>query len=507
MDTARVLLIVLADPAHRALFTRYLSGTPHHLVFCPDGEEAYDRFHEVKPDFVVAHLRAPRLDGALLCQLVRQRLGGVKVPFVLVGETELETEGRRRAGEVDADLFIALPISEQRFRIQLDPLLTEGRGQSSEQQEELPPAVESEGDTAAMEPHEVFAVALGESPDTGLSFTQSADTDSTSFETTTDTHNRLALAERLPAETNDIDTVVSYENPFYEGLEEVAASDGDESVTHVAIERPSLEPIVVRPPEPGIATPDPLEEPPINVVAGRLPSEDSGFKSNLIAEVPRERTPTGDSDEAVVVTEGIRRGLDESQLGKRLAKRVRSMYRLLEEADAHQLLGVPSGADYDRIRKAYYELSLEFHPDRFFLLRSGDLKEKIYAIYRRVGEAFQELCDHAISREETTTSSAVQTVTQSRTPTPGPLEREDSDSVTTSPRTIAPPRADTEDELVVSAETETGQRYVALAQTAFAEGDFNHARLMLLLARSRERDNSSLREALNTVVRATEPTI
>ena len=56
-----VLLVVVDDPAHRALFNRYLANTPHHLIFSRDGEDGFDRFSEVKPDLVIAHVNAAGL--------------------------------------------------------------------------------------------------------------------------------------------------------------------------------------------------------------------------------------------------------------------------------------------------------------------------------------------------------------------------------------------------------------------------------------------------------------
>lgn len=490
MDAAKVLLLVVDNPAHRVLFNRYLAATSHHLVYSDNGEDAYDRFTEVKPDLVLAHLSLGRLDGAMLCQLVRQRLGGTAVPVVLVGDEASRAEGQRRAQEVDADVFITLPIVEADFRSQLDPLLISGR---------------STTDVKARPPVEGL-VDMDVSDHSSEMTDLALQTESAHEPDTTSEAMSAAAADALddpPIESNsnDMDTVVSFKNPFFDAaappVEEVTITSAgtEEHITQVAIEAPDLDlpevtnsapaVIEVAPGPLGSAQLDRLEEPPINTSAGPNPAAKVVTKSRLIAEVPRERTPTGDSDERPPPLAGARRGLDESQLGKRLAKRVRGMHRMLDEASYYDLLGVAPGADYEQIRRAYYELSLEFHPDRFFLLRSGDLKEKIYAIYRKVAEAFQVLGDE---RSRRTYDQAIQRPPPSQ---PVPVQER-----------AAPPAG-----LPVSGQTEAGQRYIDLAQSAYATGDLNHARLMLALAYTYEQDNPSLRAAMEVVIRETRPSL
>ena len=460
MDTARVLLIVVETPAQRAQLNRLLGSTPHHLVYAADGEDAYDRFHEIKPHLVIAHVEAPRLDGGRLCQLVRQRLGGSATPFLLVGAPESEADGHRRAVEVEADGFVTFPLTDAMVSMQIEPLLDRGRSTTDVKARPLAP------DSVRSETDDIEGPVRVEG-DTEESPSLLGSALEPSFDSTTD----ASPASHGRAEAVDIDTVVSYNNPFFEADPSPnvqIGGGGEEPVTHVAIEAPMLDS-----PEPlGVLSDavrpriDPLEEPPISGIAALGPERPSTAKSRLIEEVPRERTPTGDSGERSTPGPMLRRGLDESQLGKRLARRVRTMYRMLAEADAAQLLGVDRHADYDTIRKAYEELSLEFHPDRFFLLRSGDLKEKIYAIYRKVAEAFEALADtNAPGAEQKAAASA-------------------------------------RGALTIVATTDAGQRYADLAMAAFAAGDYNHARLMLELAQTKERNNPSVLHALDTVVHA-----
>ena len=482
MDQPRVLLIAVHDSAHRILINEAMSGTPHHLVFASNGDDAYLRVAEVKPHMVVVHEALVGIDGYTLCRMIRDHLEASTVPVVLLGEPDREAESRQRAEAVDADLFVTTSLSPVELGTALRPLAIQGRATTDIK---APAAVHAERDTAA------------DRFDTGPLRPDGDGLHGPGY--LGETHPFAELASPndptdgagLAAETNDIDTVVSFKNPFFEGRVDAAVDDGAvtttegrEHVTQVAFEA-SMH---------GVATPslsapdsDPLEEPQIrphvrqrgngaepegHSAAGSASEESQRpiSKSLLIEEVPRERTPTGDSGERSAPSVGVRRGLDESQLGKRLAKRVRATYRMLEEADYYQLLGVEPDADYARIRAAYYELSLEFHPDRFFLLRSGDLKEKIYAIYRKVSEAFEVLGDAQARR--------------------GNDEAED-DKV--EPPTEEPASGPTG--LVVSTKSEAAQRLVDIAQAAVTEGDLNHARLMLMLAQTYDRENAAIEEA------------
>jgi curved DNA-binding protein CbpA len=218
-------------------------------------------------------------------------------------------------------------------------------------------------------------------------------------------------------------------------------------------------------------------------------SENSA-KARLIQELPRDATPSASDRNAVMhesAASGVRRGLDESQLGKRLAKRVRTMFRLLDEVDYYQILGIDPEAPNDVLRTAYFDLSLEFHPDRFFLLRSGDLKEKIYAIYRRITEAYGVLSD---ARRRAAYDAARRSTREKRA---SPELRDDT-----------PQRGDPAascEMLRISATSAKAKRFIELAQAAFQDGDLSGTRLLLHLALTYESGNAPLRAAIDDVAR------
>lgn len=530
---AKVLLIVVDNPAHRVMFNRYLARTPHHLVFAADGEDGYDRYAEVKPDLVIAHLNVARLDGTILCQLLRQQPRGDQVPVVLIGDESADDERtKKRLAAVGADRFLPVPFSGTVLEECVSGLLAAGRPARLEVQLEPP--------TQAL-----FAQDLKLAPVGGLDFPER--TDAPSVPSLMESGDLPVLPHQ--AEVVDVDTVVSFQNPFFEGAGPVASTlrapvpieahpaadldspgplppsqddTADTGRLPSMLEDEPAHPIGASPvpridsvltdgfgagghaqileeqpiSETGNVSPTPtkdlstksrlLLEPPIgggpaSPAPVEAPKEGSG-KSRLIQELPREeRTPTGEAQDH---GGGARRGLDESQLGKRLAKRVRTMHRLLEEVDYYQLLGLEAGATGAQLRSAYFDLSLEFHPDRFFLLRSGELKEKIYSIYRRIQEAYRVLADEVLRREY--------------------------DELRASKSGERP-------ELVLATAPPTGlgghsqeARAAALlghAEGLYRQGDLDGARLFLHLARHYDPQEPALEAALQKVVQQIGPTI
>jgi tetratricopeptide (TPR) repeat protein len=71
--------------------------------------------------------------------------------------------------------------------------------------------------------------------------------------------------------------------------------------------------------------------------------------------------------------------------------KVDEIYMNLESRNAYQLLDVEENADIDTVKKSYYRLTREFHPDRSFGTADPSLKDKLTSIFDALTDAFNEI--------------------------------------------------------------------------------------------------------------------
>jgi curved DNA-binding protein CbpA len=65
----------------------------------------------------------------------------------------------------------------------------------------------------------------------------------------------------------------------------------------------------------------------------------------------------------------------------------------------HEVLGVPANADVKAVKRAYFELSKEYHPDRYFRRNIGAFAPRLERIFKRIVEAYELLSDPATRAE------------------------------------------------------------------------------------------------------------
>jgi hypothetical protein len=73
------------------------------------------------------------------------------------------------------------------------------------------------------------------------------------------------------------------------------------------------------------------------------------------------------------------------------ARRIEEYFATLGTRDAWALLGLTPGADKKEIKRAYFKLSKEFHPDRYFGRNIGPYKDQLNRIFQTIKSAFEEL--------------------------------------------------------------------------------------------------------------------
>ncbi|MDB4967498.1 MAG: heat shock protein DnaJ domain protein [Myxococcales bacterium] len=77
------------------------------------------------------------------------------------------------------------------------------------------------------------------------------------------------------------------------------------------------------------------------------------------------------------------------------ARRIDEFFSTLGTRDAFELLEVTPEADKKEIKRAYFKLSKEFHPDRFFNKSLGPYADRLSKIFQSIKAAFELLNDDA----------------------------------------------------------------------------------------------------------------
>ena len=72
-----------------------------------------------------------------------------------------------------------------------------------------------------------------------------------------------------------------------------------------------------------------------------------------------------------------------------------ALAQIMDELDYFQILKIPQTASPPEVKRSYYRESRTYHPDRFFLMGGGELKDALSRIYKRINEAYVCLRDDA----------------------------------------------------------------------------------------------------------------
>ncbi len=84
--------------------------------------------------------------------------------------------------------------------------------------------------------------------------------------------------------------------------------------------------------------------------------------------------------------------MSKSGMGE-LVSEVAALADQLEQLNYYEFLGVGPRADYIAIRDAFYTRAQRFHPDRFVAMEGESVKKAVYAVYKRMTEAYNVLSD------------------------------------------------------------------------------------------------------------------
>src|SRR5512137_2996943 len=86
MDPTRITTILIADddPSHLLLAEAALGGAGFVVHTANDGEEAVQQFELTQPDCVVLDVNMPKMTGIEVCQKIRERADGRRLPILML---------------------------------------------------------------------------------------------------------------------------------------------------------------------------------------------------------------------------------------------------------------------------------------------------------------------------------------------------------------------------------------------------------------------------------------
>ncbi|HLM71892.1 MAG TPA: DnaJ domain-containing protein, partial [Polyangiaceae bacterium] len=109
----------------------------------------------------------------------------------------------------------------------------------------------------------------------------------------------------------------------------------------------------------------------------------------------RTRTPMAGTPrlyDPAELDEDVELSLERKQL-------ILDLFHRLDELSYYEILGIGIAADKKEVKRAYYELAPEFHPDKYFRKRLGGYKHKIETIFARLTLA-HDVLTHRTRRGE-----------------------------------------------------------------------------------------------------------
>jgi len=105
----------------------------------------------------------------------------------------------------------------------------------------------------------------------------------------------------------------------------------------------------------------------------------------------------GEKAEEVVSLDDILKPVTEEE--ETLQKRVDEVYSRLDSLKVHELLEVDEKDTVETIKKNYFRLAKEFHPDRYFTFADESVKTKLTAIFDAITRAYNTLKDEDLRAE------------------------------------------------------------------------------------------------------------
>ena len=105
-------------------------------------------------------------------------------------------------------------------------------------------------------------------------------------------------------------------------------------------------------------------------------------------------------------------------------RKVDEMYMKLDIISPQELLGIEEDDDEDTLKKHYYRLTREFHPDRYFSAADPSLKDKLDAVFDAVNQAYATLSESMEKKAPSALPVAEKKMSTASMPDPDKLFRQ-----------------------------------------------------------------------------------
>lgn len=82
------------------------------------------------------------------------------------------------------------------------------------------------------------------------------------------------------------------------------------------------------------------------------------------------------------------------EVDERIVSELKLIWKALPSLNYYQLLGVAPDADPAAVKAAFYRVSRDYHPDRYFRFPNDNFRNAVNTIYKRISEAYTVLKTH-----------------------------------------------------------------------------------------------------------------
>jgi curved DNA-binding protein CbpA len=113
--------------------------------------------------------------------------------------------------------------------------------------------------------------------------------------------------------------------------------------------------------------------------------------------VPSDEAETEEDEIEEVADSWVDMAFDPFELGEEVAldedtkKKILYYHKTMNDQTHYRMLQVERRAEAKEIKRAYFRVSREFHPDSYFRKNLGSYKQKIEAIFKRISRAYEVL--------------------------------------------------------------------------------------------------------------------